>query len=1132
MMICLCAPGVSRASAGVGEFKIKNLRASKNGADYIVITPKQFLRALEPLLRKRAAGGLRVAAVTPEQIYKTFDRWPAGPKAIRAFIRYAYYNWQAPAPRYVLLNGDINIYEKYDPEGVMMPTFLVRMIDGGKTASDNPFADMDGDEIPEIAVGRFPVDTAEELDAVIAKIIAYETNPPPGPWRRRISVFASTGGFGAMDSTLEEITKRIVRANFDPLLDINMTYGGSNLPYFLLPKEFSPKIIERFNEGALVMNYIGHGGITGLTSVCWKNECAGILEMEDIPKIHTAGKNPFFFSTCCLTGTYNIGIDCIAEELFKSPEGPIGVFAASMESSPYSNAILSKEILHFLVVKRPATIGEALVNIKRGLAQRFDDDRKMMDKTYEAYAGKDAARSDTYDHLYKYNYIGDPATRIPYPAENITITAPQQARAGETFTASIQSTDKLPGRLLVTLECNPVEIIHHITDIETVSEDALAETVRKNYAGANDKAAVRIETTLGPDGVAKVDIDIPGDLPAGEYYVKAYAYDGTPDAAGIANIIIENDNRQPAAEKHPATAEIGPEKDSNKAKEATQPGRNALLQIIGQLAEPEITDADIEAAKNILGTGPGGGEPTTPPPPTIEELESRVKEKPTDAQALLDLANAYLDDRQINKLDDALDALLQLSPGAEILESVAVIYMPLYRYDAALNVLQKAAAMDDKRTRTRTMIANVYSTTGRHEQAVTILKDFIAATGGDNDAYYTLAQTYAYMGKVDEAEKIYRTLLENTQDGYSIPESSYYFYRYQVHDPEKAEEIARKIIENKGGYNWLYTMTELAELLIERNPENLKEPMELMWKFYKLKQSKYPKAMALASVGELLLRNRRDAQSYDLLLKQALEIAPQCAECLTIHWNWRDTHTALENCERASQIDPEYTEALQCIASKIYWQGNFTEAIQYYEKIRAMGEQPMSPEEEIRAYNNAGNHDKALELLAAAKNFRAYYTGDRDANDRISKMILYFDIGEMDAAENEYQQYLEKYPEGVMMYHYYARELMYGNQLDRAVELEEAAIQNNPYCAECLKTLGDLNVRLKRWHAAEDALSRALPLLSRDNEVKSMLGQAYFNNGKKDDARKLFLEVLEVDGWNSAAGDGLKALIDPDIYFD
>ena len=83
-----------------------SLRSEANAAEYLVIGPRQFLSAAEPLLRYRWNEGLRTKAVATEDIYAEFGYGEETPESIREFLSYAYHHWTEPSLRYVLLLGD------------------------------------------------------------------------------------------------------------------------------------------------------------------------------------------------------------------------------------------------------------------------------------------------------------------------------------------------------------------------------------------------------------------------------------------------------------------------------------------------------------------------------------------------------------------------------------------------------------------------------------------------------------------------------------------------------------------------------------------------------------------------------------------------------------------------------------------------------------------------------------------------------------------------------------------------------------------------------------------------------------------------------------------------------------------
>ncbi|MBI1878965.1 MAG: hypothetical protein HYR94_12235, partial [Chloroflexi bacterium] len=165
----------------------KILNQPANGADYIVITPPVLAGAIAPLVTHRTNQGLRVVTADVDAIYDTFGSGRMDPAAIKNFLQYAYVNWSAPAPLYVLLVGDgtydFKNYSGYNAPN-LSPPYLAQVDPWwGETASDNQYVTLaDNDNLPDMLIGRLPVNTAAETTTTVDKIIRYETNPTPGSW--------------------------------------------------------------------------------------------------------------------------------------------------------------------------------------------------------------------------------------------------------------------------------------------------------------------------------------------------------------------------------------------------------------------------------------------------------------------------------------------------------------------------------------------------------------------------------------------------------------------------------------------------------------------------------------------------------------------------------------------------------------------------------------------------------------------------------------------------------------------------------------------------------------------------------------------------------------------------------------
>jgi len=181
-------PAAITAAPEPGSPVAERLRNWPGGADLIVITAPQFRDALEPLIKAREARGLRVAVMDVGEVYDAFSHGRADPAAIRALVQQAVGQWTPPAPRYLLLAGDAS----YDPRGYLkagekgaesdlVPTELVDTDVTGWTASDVWYALPPGTALdpyghpgarPALTVGRLPAQTAEQMAAIVAQILA------------------------------------------------------------------------------------------------------------------------------------------------------------------------------------------------------------------------------------------------------------------------------------------------------------------------------------------------------------------------------------------------------------------------------------------------------------------------------------------------------------------------------------------------------------------------------------------------------------------------------------------------------------------------------------------------------------------------------------------------------------------------------------------------------------------------------------------------------------------------------------------------------------------------------------------------------------------------------------------------
>jgi uncharacterized repeat protein (TIGR01451 family) len=347
------------------------LSSANNSADYIVITPGELMSSARELANYRQRKGLDTMVVDLEDIMDEFNYGISSPEAIRDFLRYAYYNWKK-APKYVVLAGD-GTYDYKDNLGAgdnLVPTLMTetpQML----SPSDNLFADVDGDHVPDIAIGRLPVLTAEELRGVISKIIAYENTPG-----RRIIMLADNqddGGNFPADS--DEMVALV-----PPGYSVGRIYLSS---YTL--DQARQLLFTGINNGTSLINYTGHAGMDRLA-----NE--GLLRTTDVALLQNSGRPFILTAMTCTVGNFALpGFDSLSEALVtKGNGGAVAVWASTGLSFNFQSKILENNFFKGAFRNKEIALGDLIL------------------KTFKNY---NATGNPVYI-MDIYNLQGDPALRM------------------------------------------------------------------------------------------------------------------------------------------------------------------------------------------------------------------------------------------------------------------------------------------------------------------------------------------------------------------------------------------------------------------------------------------------------------------------------------------------------------------------------------------------------------------------------------------------------------------------------------------------------------------------------------------------------------------------------------------------
>ena len=281
--------------------------------DYVIITPTFLATQAEKLANfHRIHSNLNVKVIPLESIYQEFSSGKQDVAAIRNCIKYIYENASAPEKRikFVNLFGDASYDFKNRISNNTNVVPIYHALNSSTTgessfASDDFFGLMDiteGNVVSyfggiDIAVGRMLVNDAKQADEMVNKVIEYHDLKSYGSWRNNFVLVADDSDL-VSDASLQN--RQNILANTitteKPFLNVNKIFldsyvqeasaGGSRYP------KARTDFFNAFEKGALVFNYLGHGGEDGLSS-------ERIWEKSDGQNLNNQFKYPLFITITC-----------------------------------------------------------------------------------------------------------------------------------------------------------------------------------------------------------------------------------------------------------------------------------------------------------------------------------------------------------------------------------------------------------------------------------------------------------------------------------------------------------------------------------------------------------------------------------------------------------------------------------------------------------------------------------------------------------------------------------------------------------------------------------------------------------------------------------------------------------------
>ena len=418
------------------------------GCSFVIITPREFVSAANRLKAQREQSGpnyLKTEVVEIDKIYNEFGSGIEDPVAMRNFLKYAYNNWDE-RPVYVLFFGDgsydyKNIYSLYNPN---LKNWVAPIQKNSEFADDvDSYCSDDyiveftenhpapgGTNIPDMASGRFCVNSLDEANSVVDKVIAYEDPANYEEWRLEVMYVADDGwtteNTGGEEGSLHTDQCEDVAENHSPQFILKdktyiVTYPSEITPQGRRKPGANADIIKKWNDGKLIINYTGHG-----STDLWAHEHI-FVRQTSIPQLNNKNKYPVVTIASCDLARWDDPFNVSAAEQLVSirDKGAIAVSAAVRPVYSIPNAIYNNKLYDNMfksdTLNQTLRLGKAIFNVKQELY--FDNDLKFA-------------------------LLGDPTLRLGLPGHRTRIDSINNVPGTELFEMKALQKVKISGSVL------------------------------------------------------------------------------------------------------------------------------------------------------------------------------------------------------------------------------------------------------------------------------------------------------------------------------------------------------------------------------------------------------------------------------------------------------------------------------------------------------------------------------------------------------------------------------------------------------------------------------------------------------------------------------------------------------------
>ena len=249
----------------------------------IVVTPDNYVTALEPWTNWKIEKGFDVNVVTTSQAGSTYN-------AIRSYVQNLYNTGvnSGNTPTFLILVGDV----------AQIPATTGS---SSQKVTDLYYGSVDNDYFPDMFYSRMSAENTTQLTVIINKILQYEQYTMPDPsYLNNVLLIAGSDSYWNPRVAQPTI-------NYATTYYYNTAHGFSNVYAYL---NSYTNCYNNLSTGVGFANYTAHGSETGWSGPAFSN--------SNVNSLTNANKYFLAMGNCCLTGNFGYSQPCFGEAMIRA----------------------------------------------------------------------------------------------------------------------------------------------------------------------------------------------------------------------------------------------------------------------------------------------------------------------------------------------------------------------------------------------------------------------------------------------------------------------------------------------------------------------------------------------------------------------------------------------------------------------------------------------------------------------------------------------------------------------------------------------------------------------------------------------------------------------------------------------